>query len=193
MKLVSMKNILKLKWASLALLLFLAVSCDNDDPEPVNEEELITTVKLTFTPAGGGTAVVATFQDFDGAGGNSPITTNPTLAANTSYSVAVQFLNETQNPTEDITEEVEEEAEDHQVFFEVASGLNFTYSYNDEDGNGNPIGLAGTVQTGNASTGSLAIVLLHEPNKTASGVSTGDPTNAGGEEDVRVTFTVTIQ
>lgn len=193
MKLIPMKNILKLKWASLALLFVLAISCDNDDPEPVNEEELITTVKLTFTPSGGGTAVVATFQDFDGAGGNSPIITNPTLAANTSYSVTVQFLDETQNPSEDVTEEVEEEAEEHQVFFQVASGLNFTYSYNDEDGNGNPIGLAGTVQTGAASNGNLQVVLLHEPNKTASGVAAGDLTNAGGEEDVRVTFAVTIQ
>jgi len=193
MKLKPMKNILKLKWAVIAVLFVLVASCDSDDPEPVNEEEVITTVRLTFTPTAGGTAVVATFQDFDGAGGNSPIITNPVLAANTSYSVSVQFLNETQNPSEDITEEVAEEALDHQVFFEVGSGLNFTYAYDDEDTNGNPIGLSGTVQTGAASSGSLAIVLIHEPNKSASGVSSGDPTNAGGEEDVRVTFTASIQ
>lgn len=193
MKLKPMKNMLKLKWALMAMLFVLLASCDKDDPEPVNEEEVITTVRLTFTPARGGSAIVATFQDFDGAGGNSPIVTNPILSANTSYSVSVQFLNETQNPSEDITAEVADEAVDHQVFFEVGSGLNFTYSYDDEDGNGNPIGLNGTVQTGTASSGSLAIVLVHQPNKSASGVAQGDPTNAGGEEDVRVTFTASIQ
>ncbi|NVJ48209.1 MAG: type 1 periplasmic binding fold superfamily protein, partial [Cytophagia bacterium] len=82
---------------------------------------------------------------------------------------------------------------DHQVFFEVASGLNFSYSYGDEDGDGNPIGIVGSATTGDASTGSLAVVLIHEPNKSATGVSSGDPTNAGGEEDVRVSFTVSIQ
>ena len=193
MKLKPMKDILKLKWATIALLFVLAVSCDKDDPEPVNEEELITTVIVTFSPSGGGTNVVASFRDFDGAGGNAPIITNPTLAANTSYTVSVQFQNEASSATEDITEEVEEEAEEHQVFYEVASGLNLTYTYSDQDGNGNPIGLSGTVQTGAASSGSLAVVLVHEPNKTAAGVSGGDATNAGGEEDVRVSFTVTIQ
>jgi len=71
--------------------------------------------------------------------------------------------------------------------------LNLTYTYGDQDGNGNPIGVIGTVETGSASTGNLSVVLVHEPNKSASGVSDGDITNAGGEEDVRVTFMVTVQ
>lgn len=188
-----MKSIFKLNWVFILLALFAISSCDDDDPEPVNEEELITTVRVTFTPSTGGTAIVASFQDFDGPGGSSPLTNNPSLAANTTYNVSVQFLNETETPTEDITEEVEEEADEHQVFFVVGSGLNLTYAYGDQDGNGNPLGLAGTVTTGNASTGTMDVVLVHEPNKSATGVAAGDPTNAGGEEDVRVTFTVTIQ
>ncbi len=188
-----MKSIFKLNWV-LVLLSFVVLSaCDNDDPEPVNEEELITTVRVTFTPTAGGNAVVASFRDFDGPGGNSPLVTDPTLAANTTYSVALEFLDETQTPSEDITEEVEEEADEHQVFFEVGSGLNFTFAYGDQDGNGNPLGLTGTVTTGDASAGSLTIILVHEPNKTASGVAAGDRTNAGGEEDVRVTFAASIQ
>lgn len=188
-----MKHSLNLKWLFILAIVATVFSCDKDDPEPVNEEELITTVVVTFTPSGGGANVVASFRDFDGAGGNSPIITNPNLAANTNYSVSVQFQNEASSTTEDITAEVEEEAEDHQVFFEVASGLNFSYSYGDEDGDGNPIGIVGSATTGDASTGSLAVVLIHEPNKSATGVSSGDPTNAGGEEDVRVSFTVSIQ
>ncbi|MEC7755080.1 MULTISPECIES: hypothetical protein [Roseivirga] len=188
-----MKNITTIKSFLMAFLLLGLMACDNDDPEPVNEEELITTVRVTFTPSGGGSAIVATFQDLDGEGGNAPVITNPTLAANTTYSVSVEFLNESETPTEDITEEVEEEAEEHQVFFVAASGLNFTYAYNDEDGNGKPLGLMGTATTGDASNGTLTVLLIHEPNKSASGVSAGDPTNAGGEEDVRVNFSVTIQ
>lgn len=188
-----MKHSLNLKWLFILAIAVTAFSCDKDDPEPVNEEELITTVVVTFTPSGGGADVVASFRDFDGAGGNAPIITNPTLSANTDYSVSVQFQNEASSTTEDITAEVEEEATEHQVFYEVASGLNLTYTYADEDGDGNPIGLIGTVSTGAASSGSLSVVLVHEPNKTASGVSAGDASNAGGEEDVRVSFTVTIQ
>lgn len=188
-----MKYLVKLRWMLMLTMAITIFSCDNDDPEPVNEEELITTVRVTFTPAGGGNAVEASFRDFDGDGGNSPLITNPTLAANTTYAVSIQFLDETQNPAEDITEEVEEEADEHQVFFEVASALNLTYEYGDEDGNGNPIGIDGTVTTGDASSGTLNVVLVHEPNKSASGVANGDITNAGGEEDVRVSFSVTIQ
>ena len=188
-----MKSIFKLNWAFIVLALFAISACDNDDPEPVNEEELITTVRVTFTPSTGGSAITATFQDLDGPGGGAPIITNPSLASNTTYSVSVQFLNETESPAENITEEVEEEAEEHQVFFEIGSGLNLTYTYGDTDGNGDPIGLAGTAITTDASTGTMSVILVHEPNKSASGVSAGDPTNAGGEEDVRVSFTVTIQ
>ena len=188
-----MKSIFKLNWAFILLAVFVLTSCDNDDPEPVNEEELITTIRVTFTPSAGGSVVTATFQDLDGPGGSAPIITNPSLAANTTYNVSVQFLNEAETPTEDITEEVEEESDEHQVFFQVGSGLNITYTYGDTDGSGNPLGLNGTIVTGNASSGNLDVVLVHEPNKAAAGVSAGDPTNAGGEEDVRVSFTVTIQ
>lgn len=177
-----------------AALLFTA--CGSDDPEPVNEEELITTVRVTFTGTGPneGETVVATFKDLDGAGGNAPEITNPVvLSANGAYDVSVEFLNETETPAEDITEEVEEEDEEHQVFVLPSNGLNFIYTYNDKDDNDQPLGLAGSVTTGNASTGTLQILLIHEPNKSATGVSAGDPTNAGGETDISVTFNLNIQ
>jgi len=57
------------------LLTFLAgslliTSC-KDDPEPPNEEEIITTVMYTLTPDGGGTSVTMSFEDLDGDGGNA--------------------------------------------------------------------------------------------------------------------------
>ena len=97
-----------------------------------------------------------------------------------------------ETPAEDITEEVEEEDEDHQVFY-VATGAEFTYAYGDQDSNQNPLGLTGTVTTGAASNGTLQVILIHEPNKTAAGVRDGDPTNAGIESDIDVTFNLSIQ
>ncbi len=173
-------------------MILIASACGSDDPEPVNEEELITTVRVTFTSATNPT-VEATFTDLDGPGGTDPVLLNPTLVANATYTVAVEFLNEQESPAEDITEEVEEEADEHQVFIVPGTGLNLTYAYDDEDGDGNPIGLRGIVTTGAASSGNLTLTLLHEPEKNAANVSSGDPTNANGETDVSVTFTVTIQ
>lgn len=195
-KIYAMKLKIKKLWMLFSLLLAVAVvtSCDDDDPEPVNEEEVITTVNVTFTnQANASDVVTATFRDIDGEGGNAPVITNPSLAASATYDVTVQFLNEAESPAEDKTEEITEEDDEHQVFFVVGNGLNLTYSYSDTDANGNPLGIVGTATTGAAGTGELTILLLHEPNKTASGVSAGNPANAGGETDIEVTFDVTIQ
>lgn len=177
-----------------ALMVVLAMSCDGDDPEPVNEPEVITTMNVTFTnTADASDVVMASFRDLDGEGGDDGVTTNPTLSADATYSVALEFLNETETPAENKNIEISGEDDEHQVFFIAADGLNLTFAYGDQDDNGNPLGLMGTVTTGAASTGNLDIVLVHEPSKDAAGVSDGDITNAGGEEDIRVIFSVTIQ
>ncbi len=87
----------------------------------VNEEELITTVIMTFTPQGGGNALEFRFTDLDGTGGNAPVIAADDLPDSTTFDVTVQFLNESENPAEDITAEVLAEAEEHQVFFVVES------------------------------------------------------------------------
>ena len=176
------------------MLVVISMSCGSDDPEPVNEEEVITTLNVTFTNTQDASDVVtASFQDLDGEGGNNGTTTNPTLSANTTYTVTVEFLNESETPAEDITEEVAEEDDEHQVFYIVGTGLNMTYAYGDQDGNGAPLGLTGTATVGDAGNGTLTIVLVHEPAKDAAGVSDGNIANAGGEEDIRVDFSVTVQ
>jgi hypothetical protein len=187
-----MKNTKKLLWALPLFSVLLFTACEKEDPVIPNEEELITTLIYTLTPAGGSNSVVFSFQDLDGDGGDAPVIVNGTLAANTTYAGALSLLNETETPAESISEEVEEEADEHQFFFS-ASGVNATVSYADADGNGNPIGLASTVVAGAVSSGTLIITLRHEPAKSASGVSDGDITNAGGETDIEVTFDLTVQ
>ena len=184
-----MKNNLKF------LVLFLSsalifISCSNDD-SAVNEEEVITTVKVTLT--GGGQIITLESRDLDGDGPNAPVVTvSGPLAGNTMYTGSTIFLNELENPTEDITIEVEEEGYEHQVFYQLMSSLG-TLTYTDTDENGNPIGLSFTLTTGNiAGTGNLTVTLRHKPNKTASGVASGDITNAGGSTDAEVSFPIQV-
>ncbi len=177
----------------LTLAMFSFSSCDKDDPEPPNEEELITTLTLTMTPQSGGDALVFQFQDLDGDGGDDPIITSPKLAANTTYDAAIQVLDESVSPAENITDEVRTEGDDHQFFFATTTGVNLSFSYEDMDSNGNPIGLSALFQTGEASSGGFQVTLRHEPNKSASGVLQGDITNAGGETDIEVVFDIEIE
>ncbi|MGB1248628.1 MAG: hypothetical protein ACPG4Z_07060 [Chitinophagales bacterium] len=168
------------------------ISCEKDDPEIPNEEELITTLTYTLTPSSGGDGVIMTFTDLDGDGGDAPVISGGTLAANTTYTGSLDLLNALETPAESITEEIEEEDEEHQFFFE-STVADVNISYNDVDADGNPVGLSSTLTTGDAADGNITITLRHEPNKTATGVSTGDITNAGGETDIEVTFPVDVQ
>lgn len=175
----------------ITLLTILFSACEKTPVVP-NPEEVITTLQYILNPNGGGTPVVFSFQDLDGDGGNDPVITNGILSANTNYTATLILLNETENPADSISNEVAEEDAEHQFFFEsTLNSLNI--QYNDTDGNGQPVGLSTTVTTGAAGTGTLKITLKHEPDKSATGVSNGDITNAGGETDIEVNFTVDVQ
>ena len=176
--------------ALLVIPIIFSTSCSNDDA-PVNEEEVITTV--TTTLVGGGQTITLTSRDLDGDGPNAPVVTvSGNLVAGTTYTGSTTFLNELENPAEDITVEVEEEGADHQVFYQLTSSIG-TVTYTDTDANGKPIGLNFTLVAGTSgSTGTLTVTLKHLPNKTATGVAAGDITNAGGNTDAAVTFSVSI-
>ncbi len=176
----------------LGLVLCVATwSCgDDDDPVIENEEEVITTMIYTLDSASGVTTF--SFVDLDGDGAMEPVITNAILAANTTYTGSIEFLNQAEIPEEDITEEVAEEDVEHQVFYtSTVAGLSVAYS--DEDADGNPLGLATTLITGDAGAGTMTITLRHEPNKSADGVSDGNIANAGGETDIEVDFDVVVQ
>lgn len=174
----------------------LFISCSDDDSNavPVNEEEVITTVKASFTPQGGGDAVLLTSRDLDGDGPTAPVTTvsGPFISGKT-YFGTVQFLNETTTPAGNITEEIQEEGDEHQIFFVQTGGSLGTFTYTDTDVNGKPVGLNFTYNAATtAASGQLRIVLIHEPNKEAQGVAQGIITNAGGATDAEVVFTIDV-
>lgn len=187
------KNIL-MAISAMALIVF-NISCSSDDePDPVNEEEVITTMTVTLAPQTGGSPIMLQTRDLDGDGPNPPVVTvSGPLTADKAYNGTIELLNETVSPVENITTEVAAEGDEHQFFYQTVGGLDLTTTYADQDGDGNPVGILFTLETGDASTGSLTVVLRHEPDKDASGVSDGDIGNAGGETDISASFSVEVQ
>jgi len=178
-----------LKYALLASTLIFASCSDDDDntPDAVNEEEVITTLRVTLES--GSDTVVMQYQDLDGDGPDAAtVTVSGSLNANTTYDGSIVLLNEAEDPAENVTEEIEEEDLDHQFFYTVGSGLDATAEYGDADSEGNPLGLSFILNTGVASSGGLTFTLRHEPNKPNTGLE-----NAGGETDIEVTFDVTVE
>jgi hypothetical protein len=177
----------------LALLTLFLTSCEKEVNDPIipNEEELISTLIYELQDADGGDLLTFYFQDLDGDGGNEPIITADTLQANTQYFGQIRLLNEIQTPVEDIGEEVLEEGIEHQFFF-ISSSDSVMVSYDDSDLNGNPIGLQSTLETKGIAELTLTVILRHEPNKSATGVSDGIIDQAGGETDIQVDFPVYV-
>ena len=173
-------------------LLFSACS-DDDDPVIPNEEEVITDLVYVLTPDDNSGIVTMTFSDPDGDGANpATITVSDSLRANTTYAGILSLTNASDPADpEDITTEIREENVEHQFFFIVGGGLNAEITYADEDDNGDPLGVLTEVATQGESEGTLRIVLRHEPDK-AAGATIGDPSPAGGETDIQVTFPVVI-
>ena len=184
-----MKTMKFLSTAIFASALIFSCSSDDDStPEPVLEEEVITTMTITLTADGQADVILQT-QDLDGDGPDLPVVTvSGDLSENTMYSGSIVLLNETEDPAENITEEIEEEALEHQFFYTIGNGLNAEADYNDADSDGNPIGLDFVLSTNSVSSGSITFTLRHEPTKPNMGIE-----DAGGETDIEATFDIAIQ
>lgn len=183
MQLFNIKN-----YVALLTVGLLTLSCSNDDdPEAVDEEEVITTMTISLTSDN--SMITLQSQDLDGDGPNAPeISVSGNLMANTVYNASIQLLNETESPPDNITLEVAEEDDEHQFFFDF-SGAITAVDYADTDGNNNPLGLLFTVNTGDAGNGTLRVTLRHEPKKPNDGTLA----DAGGETDIAQSFNVVVQ
>ena len=168
-------------------LLFIGCS-DDDAPEAVNEEEVITTLTVTLVPEDGGTEVILQTRDLDGDGPNAPVITTGNLAAGVTYVGSIVLLNETEEEPENITEEVEEESDEHQFFYTTTGGLDVTTTYNNFDNADNPLGTQFTLVAGAVSSGTLTFTLRHEPTKPNEGLE-----DAGGETDISAEFEVSVE
>ena len=175
-----------------AVLLLSSCKKNHDEapsPQDQNEQELITTVSLIIKDNG---VLVDTFsfRDPDGAGGIAPTKEHITLDASKTYTCTLLLLDETKNPVVNTSLEIEEEKDLHQFFFHPSAGTDMAFSYIDYDDNGVPVGLQTNLVTGTASSGTLTVVLKHQPGVKPT---SGPGNEALGETDVEVSFDVTIQ
>lgn len=165
-------------------LLTAGCNSDEDDVDPTEGNETITTATLSLTNAAIPTEVVtATIDNLGGAGAVSKTTL--TLKPNTTYTGALLLLDKTKTPTLDVSAEVKAEANEHLVIYTPGTGLTLTVTATDRDTNPTryPIGLATEVKTGAASTGSLKVVLKHQPN-AKNGTATPGTTDLETDFDV---------
>ena len=181
----------KITFAGILLLLVFA-ACKKEKnpitapPAPVIEEELITTLKITFTDTSGvNPDVIAIFRDLDGPGGNAPTTFDTIrLKRMSTYFATIQVLNESVNPVEDITAEIWEEKASH-LFCFAATGVSISILRTDTDGV-YEVGINSRWTTGSATSGSTMITLKHQP-----GIKNGS-CNVG-ETDIEVNFPTVVE
>jgi hypothetical protein len=191
-----MKSVNYLKKYSLYTFLLAGIlftGCGDDDaPEPENELEVITDIKLIFTNDADATDVVeASAKDPDGIGVQElQILGALNLGVDKTYTLTFEIFNNLESPGEDIGAEIEEEDDEHQLFFsfpddafanptgsgniDAAGSIN----YNDADGNGNALGLSTSWTTSSTalSAGTFTVRLQHQPDvkTTTSGANDGD-------------------
>jgi hypothetical protein len=190
------------------LVLPLSLLACGDPGGAAQDNEVITTVILELTPAGGGVPVSFEFDDADGDGGDPPVI-DPVLLDAGDYTLAVRFQNRLEDPAEEITEEVDDESDQHLLLFTGTAVVGpatdnlsgpLAHEYADQDANGLPIGLTNDI-TATPGTGTLTVTLRHMPPeeppvKAADTVDTArdDGIDAiGGSTDASVSFDVTIQ
>lgn len=162
--------------------------CKKDDPAPEDENELITTVRLKFTD--GTNVQTFQWQDPDGDGGKAPTIQNVALKINKTYKLDVELLDESKMPIVDQTKEITEKKDEHLFVFTPAPANLLTYTYGDKDTKNFPIGLTGSVKTTAAGTGTLKVVLRHQP--PVNGMAQKNGTATPGSSDVDITFNVAV-
>jgi hypothetical protein len=194
-----------------SLLVFVGACGDVEDPHDHHdhEHELITTVELTFSAAGAD-SFTAIWTDPENDG--SPEVDDISLTMGMDYDVTVRFLNELESPAEDISPEILDEADQHQVFFTgtAVQGPAMSdnpdavveHAYGDEDSDGLPLGLENDLSTLGTGEGTFVVTLRHMPlesgtavknENAASDVASGGFGAIGGDNDVEVTFSLTVE
>lgn len=191
---------------ALVLAMALWAGCSKDDPKKEDTPELITKATLTFTPTGGGTAVVVSATDPDGEGVQDIAVDGPIdLEAGTQYVLTIDLINTlvtVGQPGYSVTEEVEDEGQEHMFFFGWTGAVFQTptgdgnvdnrddeVDYIDFDAGGLPIGLLTSwTSAGTAGSGTFRVILKHQP-ETKSATSS----SSVGETDLDLTFTINVQ
>ncbi len=181
----------QLGWLLLVAVI-ITVGCKKDEgSDPDDPNELITTVNLVFTEPGTTNTQSVSYKDPDGGGGAAPIIGRLSLSPNKTYTLTVQVLDESKNPVGNVTAEIEEKKDEHLFVYTPTPVSLMSFTVNDKDARGYPVGLSATVKTGTAATGKLQVVLRHQPPVGGKPVKDGTP--GPGSSDFDGTFAVEIK
>jgi hypothetical protein len=181
-----------LLWLAAITLLAGACTGDEQNVDPTEDNERITTVTVEFTNKTGAKEVITATIDGLSTDGTQPSSASATvsLKPNATYSMRILLSDKTKTPVTDISAAIKTEANEHLLVYKPAIGLNLTITPNDRDTNPAPgpypVGLTNNVTTGAASSGKLNVVLRHQPN-TKNGTATP------GTSDLDVSFEVVIR
>ena len=166
--------------------------CEKDRGE-TNDEEVITTMTLTFTPTGGGTPLRFSFDDPDGPGGAVPVQDQISLEPSTSYDVSVQLLNKTASPVEDVTEEVSEEGAAHRFYYTPSGAAGITVGNLNNDSNGTPLGITSRWTTAATGSGQVTVTLRHYPAEPPNKQAADQVDDNKSGTDIEVEFETVIE
>ena len=173
---------------------FLTFSSCKKDPTPTPELEqeefdhaLVQFIRLN---ADGSQTTDTTAVNFDRTG--TPAPQQVQLSNGTVYRMLLTLsLNGAS-----INSEIVEEGTEHKFFFNPTQNGLITYVYSDADSEGRGIGLDGKLSVTGAGTFDLKIVLRHALDKSNAAAQSWNSTTyqeAGGEDDLNVTFGIKTQ
>ncbi len=169
-------------------------ACKKKDPPKPEEQELITTMKLTITNGGTFTQtfIYKVENGFGSTTAGSLQIDTVKLAASKTYTVTTEMFNDKASPAENITGEILDERDEHLFLYSSNPGTgtgSITFSNGSKDVSGAPFNQVITFATGAPGSGTLTVNLMHEPtNKNGT-----TPASSGGETDAEAVYPVVIQ
>ena len=150
------------------LLLFLLVAtpaCVTDDDMEAPADRLTSVELILRQPPA--TQLVFRWIDNDGPGGNGPAFDVVTLPPNNSYTYTLRLLDQSDVLSQvDRTSELRFAGTDYLVCALAAGTAIDSLMSTDTDDNGDPLGLQGTLRTGDPGTAQLRILALRNPDKS---------------------------
>ena len=159
----------------------------------VEEQELITTMKLMVTDLSGTQTFIYKIENGFGSTTQGTVQIDTIkLSPGATYSYNLEILNESEVPAENITSEVIAEKNEHLFLLtsDPASGNgSIAVSNGNKDNNNLPFNLSGTLTAGTAGNGTFTVSLIHAPTNK-NGATTAE---TGGETDAEAVFPVLIQ